>query len=101
MRLEDAGDRPRVAGHLRRDPVARIEALGEQLEFLRTRLDPARRAQPAAFDDRHLAEVTVNIQRHRSHLVLLAVDDIGRTGGQTTSTDPRSQRNQASRRGGH
>jgi hypothetical protein len=25
----------------------------------------------------------------------------GRTGGQTTSTDPRSQRNQASRRGGH
>ena len=32
---------------------------------------------------------------------LLALVDSGRTGGQTTSTDPRSQRNQASRRGGH
>jgi hypothetical protein len=43
----------------------------------------------------------MNIQRYRSHSVLLAVVDSGRTGGQTTSTDPRSQRNQASRRGGH
>ena len=64
-------------------------------------LDPAGRAQPALRDDRHLAEVAVDIQRYRSHLVLLAVATDGRTGGQTTSTDPRSQRNRASRRGGH
>ena len=37
-------------------------------------------------------------QRHYSHLILLAVPATGRTdGGQTTSTDPRSQRNRASR----
>jgi hypothetical protein len=35
------------------------------------------RAQPALSDDRHLAEVAMNIQRYRSHLVLLAVDDDG------------------------
>ena len=32
---------------------------------------------------------------------LLALDDAGEPGGQTTPTDPRSQRNRASRRGGH
>ena len=39
------------------------------------RLDPARRAQPALRDDRHLAEVAMHIQRYRSHLILLAVVD--------------------------
>jgi len=100
-RFDDARDLPGVAGHLERDVVMHVEALREQLERLGLRLDPAARAQLTLFDDRHLAEVTVNIQRHCSHLVLLAVDDTGRTGGQTTSTDPRSQRNRASRRGGH
>jgi hypothetical protein len=33
------------------------------------------RAQPALSDDRHLAEVAMNIQSYRSHLVLLAVVD--------------------------
>ena len=92
---------PRVAGHLQRHPVTRIEALREQLQRVGPSLDPARRPQPALRHDRDLAEVAMNIHSDRSHLALLIVDDSRRTGGQTTSTDPRSQRNRASRRGGH
>jgi hypothetical protein len=101
MRLEDPRDRPRSTGHLQRHPVARVQALREQLQLIGSGLDPARRPQPSVLDDRHLAEVAMNIQRYRSHSILLAVGDSGGTGGQTTSTDPRSQRSQASRRGGH
>jgi len=42
MRLKDPGDRPAVAGHLQRHPVAGIEALREQASALRSGLDPAR-----------------------------------------------------------
>ena len=63
--------------------------------------DPAGRAQPALRDDRDLAEVAMHVQRYRSHLASSPSLTRGRTGGQTTSTDPRSQRNRASRRGGH
>ena len=67
MRLEDPGDRPRVARHLQRHPVTRIQALREQLQLLGTGLDPARGSQPARIDDRHLAEIAMDIQRYRSH----------------------------------
>ena len=42
MRLEDPSDRPRVAGHLQRHPVAGVEALREQLQLFGSGLDPAR-----------------------------------------------------------
>ncbi len=42
MRLEDPRDLPRIARHLQRDPVTRVEALPEQLERLR----PAPRSGP-------------------------------------------------------
>jgi hypothetical protein len=101
-RLEDPRDRPRVAGDLKRDPVARIEALGEQRKRVRPRRDPTRRAHPALGHDRHLAEIAMDVQRYRSHLSLLAIARrTWETGGQTTTTDPRSKRNRASRRGGH
>src|SRR5919204_5845335 len=74
MRLEDPRDRPRVAGHLQRDPIARIEARREQLQRLRPRRNATRRAHPALRDDRHLAEVAMDIQRYRSHSILLVVD---------------------------
>jgi hypothetical protein len=77
VRLEDRGDRPRIAGHLRRAPVAAIEALREQLQRVGSRLDAARRPQSAVRDDRHLAEIAVDIECHCSHLVLLAVVDSG------------------------
>ena len=51
-----------------------IQALGEQLQRLGPRLDPAGRPQPALLDDRHLAEIAMDIQRYRSHPLLLAVD---------------------------
>ena len=62
------GDRPRVASHLQRDPITRIEALREQLQRLGPGLDPPRRPQPALRHDRDLAEVAMDIQRDRSHL---------------------------------
>lgn len=101
MLLEDPRDLPCVAGHLQRDPVARIEALRKQLKRLRPRRDATPGTQLAVGDDRDLAEIAVHIQRDCSHPILPAVVDTRRTGGQTTSTDPRSQRNRASRRGGH
>jgi hypothetical protein len=61
MRLEDPRDRPRIARHLQRDVVARVQALRKQFQRLRPRLDPARRAQPALRDDRHLAEAAVHV----------------------------------------
>ena len=50
VRLEDPRDRPRIARHLQRDPVARVEALREQLERLgpRLRSGPAERSRPSA-----------------------------------------------------
>jgi hypothetical protein len=75
MRLDDPRDRPRIARHLQRNQITRVETLREQLQRLRPRLDPAGQAQPALSDDRHLAEIAMNIQRYRSHLVLLAVGD--------------------------
>jgi hypothetical protein len=101
VRLDDPRDRPGVARHFQRDPVVLVEALREQLELVGLGLDAPGRPQSALSDDRHLAKIAVDVQRDRSHLVLLVVVDSGRTGGQTTSTDPRSQRNRASRTGGH
>ena len=102
VRLEDPRDRPRIARHLQRDPVARVEALREQLQRLRPRLrsgppsaaGPPRRSPPRrSRDGRPALPLSPRPPRRRRSR--------GRTGGQTTSTDPRSQRNRASRRGGH
>ena len=67
VRLDDPRDLPRVAGHLQRHPIARAEALREQLQRLRRRLDPARRADLAGLDDRDLAEVAMHVQPDRPH----------------------------------
>jgi hypothetical protein len=77
-----------------------------QLELLRHRLDPPRRANRASLHDRDLTELQVHVQTDRPserlHLILQSVAlDYRRTSGTTTKTDTRSQRNRASRRGGH
>jgi len=59
---------------LQRDPVIRGQAPRKQLKRLGPRLDAAPRAQPALRDDRDLAEVAMDIQRYRSHSILLVVD---------------------------
>ena len=47
VRFEDPRDLPRIARHLQRDPVPRIQTLPEQLKRLGPGLDPACRPQPA------------------------------------------------------
>ena len=101
VRLQDPRDLPRVAGHLEHHPIACAEALREQLERRRRRLDPPRRTHLARLDDRDLAEIAVDVQPNAPHpLSFLAVDQKG-TGGQTTQTDSCSQHTRAGRRGGH
>ena len=101
VRLEDPRDLPRVAGHLEHHPIARAQALREQLQRLRRRLDPARRTDLARLHDRDLAEVAVNVQPNASHPFSFLAVDQWRTGGQTTQTDSCSQHTRAGRRGGH
>ena len=50
VRLEDPRDLPRVAGHLQRHPVTRIQALREQLQHLRraSAIRPAERTRPSS-----------------------------------------------------
>jgi hypothetical protein len=57
---------------------------------------------PAAISDRDLAEVAVHVHPDSSeHIALLTSTDTKREQeGNTTQTDPRSERNRASRRGG-
>src|SRR5215211_4681667 len=71
MGLEDPRDLPRIARHLQRDPVARVETPRKQLKRLRPGLDPSRRPQSPVGDDRDLAEIAMDIQRYRSHLTSL------------------------------
>jgi hypothetical protein len=75
MRLDDPRDLPRVAGHLEHHPVARIEALREQLQRRRSRVNAAGRTHLARVDDRDLAEVAMHIQRYRPHRHLLTIND--------------------------
>jgi hypothetical protein len=70
--LDQPRDLPSVAGHLKRNPILRIEASGEGLDPLRLGLDPPRRADLAALRDRHLAELEVNVESDCAHLLLLS-----------------------------
>ena len=100
-RLEDPRDLPRVRCHLQRHTVIRREALSEQLKTLGRGLDPPGRADAPALADRDLAEIQMHVQPDSSHLHHPSCRSTRRrTGGQTTSTDPRSKRTWTSRRGG-
>src|SRR3954453_15284692 len=60
--------------------VARHAAASSSAEPLLVAAPPRRRGRPPRsrrrlVDDRHLAEVAVDIQRYRSHSILLTVDD--------------------------
>jgi hypothetical protein len=61
MRLEDPGDRQRVARGLQHDAIGWRQAAGEQLQRLWRRVDTARRAGLAAVGDRDLAEVAMDV----------------------------------------
>ncbi len=74
MGLDDPPDRPRVASHLKRDPIGRGQAAREQLQLLGLGRDPPRRTDLTRLRDRHLAEIDVHVQRDVSHLLLLSID---------------------------
>ena len=61
VRLKDPRDLPRVAGHLKRDPIIGARALREQLEPLRPRLDPTGRAHRTVLRDRDLTEIQMHV----------------------------------------
>jgi hypothetical protein len=101
MRLEHPRDLPRVAGHLKRAPIIRAQAPCEQSSasgLVSTR--PADRTSPPS------AIATAQKSRCTSNPIALTPAPFtrqtdGRTGGQTTPTGPRSQRNGTRGRGGH
>ena len=70
--LDDSLDLPGVPGDLEGDPVLLAEALGKELELFGLRRDPPRGADLAFLRDRHLAELEMNVQSDRSHLLLLS-----------------------------
>jgi hypothetical protein len=67
VRLDDADDRKRVAGRLECHLVAGGQALGEELERRRLRLNAARKAHLPSLGDRHLAEVAVDVEPDEAH----------------------------------
>src|SRR4051794_12110494 len=85
MALEDRHDHVAAARRLQRDDIARDQALREDLKRVDARRDPARRPNVAAFRDRDLAEVAMNIQPEPAHRPPL-VDDRRERGG-THDTD--------------
>jgi hypothetical protein len=60
-RPHETGDLPGVSSHLQRHPVAGRQALGEQLQILPGAAHPATRAAAARIDDRHLAEIAMDV----------------------------------------
>ena len=103
VRLEQPGDRVRVARRLDRDLVlgARLSANSRSASGV-VAICPAWRTTPV-LPDRDLRELAMHIQPDTSAASLAHLRpsvDRWETGGQTTPTDPRSQRIRASRRGG-
>ena len=101
VRADDPRDLGRVAGRLQRDPVRRGQAPREQLKSRRRRQHP-----PAGEPARSLIATS---QKSRctsiptalnTPILLTSMDTTREQVGNTTQTDPRSQRNRASRRGG-
>ena len=101
VRLDDPRDLPRVARDLQGHLVIRRQALREQLKVLRRGRDAPRargprtspRSRPRRNRDGRPTRSTS--PRPPSHRLM-----IGRTVGKRHTTDSRSQRNRASRRGG-
>ena len=91
--------RHRVAGGLDHHLVILGQAAGEALQARAGHVDPAVMAQPAILPEHHLREGAVDVHADDApHPVslLMATGAVG----DTTTTDPRSRRNRAGRRGG-
>jgi hypothetical protein len=104
VRLQQPRDLPSAASHLERHPIVRAQAPREQLERLRGRLDPTRRAHRAVLRDRDLTEIAVHVQpdrpADRSHHILLASNRSGEPAGKRQRPIRARSTTRASRRGG-
>src|SRR5215469_7895033 len=81
------------------DLIAALQAFAKTFERRSGHVDPTERPQSCLFPSDHLRKSAVDVHSdHASHCPLL----LSRKGawGETTPTDPRSQRKRASRRGG-
>ena len=89
-----------VAGRFNDDFVLFAQATAETLQPRAGHTHASRRAQPALLPEHHLGKRSVNVHAdYTSHALLLSCAVAGAVGN-TTTTDPRSQRNRVGRRGG-
>jgi exo-beta-1,3-glucanase (GH17 family) len=88
-----------VAGCFDDNLVLEAERLGEVHQRTADEINPQFPGDLSVLQDRHLSKRPMNVHTHDTHAVPPVVP--GSQRACTTSTDPRSQRSRASRRGGH
>src|SRR5207248_8945079 len=89
-----------VASSLNDDFVLLAKATAETLQPRAGHAHAPRRTQLPILPEHHLRKRSMNVHaNHTSHRLLLSLDCLGAVGN-TTTTDPRSQRNRVGRRGG-
>ncbi|MGY4592776.1 hypothetical protein ACVWXL_000522 [Bradyrhizobium sp. GM22.5] len=98
-RCQNPRYRHAVAGRLDHHLITGQQGLAKSLQRSPRHINAARMSEPAILPKHHLPESSVDVDaNHPSHLHLLL--DMTGAAGDTTTTDSRSQRNRASRRGG-
>src|SRR5215472_8434850 len=100
VRSDHCGNRSRIAGGFDNDDVVVGQLLGKFLQLLATHDDATQPAELAVFPGHRLGKSAVNIQSnepHNGNPPFLTVER--ELAGNTTPTDPRSQRIRASRKG--
>ena len=99
VRPHQALDGSTVARRLDHDLIVRVEGFRKPDDPLVHELDSQFFDDTAVFQNRHLSKRPMDVHADNPHVLLLSC--FGSQRACTTSTDPRSRRNRASRRGGH
>src|SRR6516165_9857746 len=99
VRSDYRGNRSRIAGGFDDDNVALGQLLGKFLQRLATHDETPQTAELAVFPGHRLGKGAVNIQSNDPHFPLRSRSFEREIAGNTTPTDPRSQRIRASRKG--
>ena len=100
-RRQHPSNRHAIAGCLDHYLIGSQKGFAETFQRRPSHVDPARMPKPTTFPDHHLPEGSVGVDpNHTSHSSLLSAKSQRGAVGDTTTTDPRSRRNRASRRGG-
>ncbi|CAO4149463.1 hypothetical protein GPNCGGLF_LOCUS3157 [Methylorubrum aminovorans] len=99
MRPDHLRDRAGVAGRLDHDMIVVRQRLGERRQVIARHADPTKTPDRAVFEHHRLGENAVDVQSHNPHEPVSS-SRLRELAGNTATTDPRSQRIRASRRGG-